>query len=56
MCEPWIFGGISTEPPAKEQLAAFLEQNGLKLADFEPIGKTDKGKRLLGGLALAVND
>ncbi len=52
--EPWIFGGISTEPPAKEQLAAFLERNGLKLADFEPIGRQDQ--QLHGGLALGVNE
>jgi len=52
--EPWIFGGISTKPPAKEQLAVFLERNGLTLANFEPIGK--QGKRLHGGLALAVNE
>jgi hypothetical protein len=38
------------------QLADFLEQNGLTLAKFEPIGKGDKKQRLDGGLALAVND
>ena len=53
--EPWMFG-ISTDPPAKEQLAVFLGQNGLKLAEYEPIGKGDKRQRLDGGLALAVNE
>ena len=53
--EPWRFG-ISTDPPAKEQLAVFLEQNGLALAQFEPFGKGDKKQRLDGGLVLAVND
>jgi methyltransferase (TIGR00027 family) len=53
--EGWTFG-IPTRTPAKEQLAAFLEQNGLTLAKYEPIGKGDKKQRLEGGLALAVND
>lgn len=53
--EGWTFG-IPTVTPAKEQLAAFLEQNGLTLTKYEPIGKGDKKERLEGGLALAVND
>ncbi|UCD72916.1 MAG: SAM-dependent methyltransferase [Candidatus Bathyarchaeota archaeon] len=53
--EPWMFG-ISTDPPAKEQLVEFLGHNGLKLAEYEPIGKGDKKQRLDGGLALAVNN
>jgi methyltransferase (TIGR00027 family) len=56
MGEPWLFGGISTDQAAKEQLAAFLGQNGLKLANYEPIGKEGKKKRLDGGFALAVNE
>jgi methyltransferase (TIGR00027 family) len=54
--EAWIFDGISAESPAKENLAAFLDQNGLALAGYEPIGKGDKQGRRDGGLALAVND
>ncbi len=51
--EPWTFG-ISTEAPAKEQLAKFLEQNGLRLADYEPVGDAESS-RPHGGLAVAVN-
>jgi methyltransferase (TIGR00027 family) len=54
--EPWTFGGISAESPAKEQLAVYLERNGLTLVGYEPIGKGDKKQRLDGGLALAAND
>ena len=52
--EPWTFG-ISTEAPAKEQLAKFLEQNGLRLAEYEPVGDVESG-RPHGGLAVAVNE
>lgn len=41
---------------AKENLGAFLDQNGLALTGYEPIGKGDKKGRLDGGLALAVNE
>jgi methyltransferase (TIGR00027 family) len=54
MGEPWVFG-ISTVKPAREQLKNFLEQYGLKLSRYEPIGKVDKRQRVEGGLALAVN-
>lgn len=53
--ESWVFG-INTEAPAEEHLIAFLEQNCLKLAEYEPIGKGDEKGRLDGGLVLAVND
>jgi hypothetical protein len=53
--EPRQFG-IGTEHPAKEQLADFLEQNGLRLAEYVPIGSGDKKQRLDGGFVLAVND
>jgi methyltransferase (TIGR00027 family) len=53
--EPWTFG-ISTDSPAEEQLVKFLGQNGLRLAEYEPIGIGDKEQRLDGGLVLAVND
>jgi methyltransferase (TIGR00027 family) len=53
--ESWVFG-INTEAPAEKHLIAFLEQNGLKLAKYEPVGKGDEKQRLDGGLALAVND
>ena len=53
--EGWTFG-IPTLTPPEEQLAAFLEQNGLTLTKYEPIGKGDKKQRIEGGLALAVND
>jgi methyltransferase (TIGR00027 family) len=52
--EPHLLG-ISTEPPARAQLVAFLGENGLKLAEFEPVGKGDDQHRVDGGLALAVN-
>lgn len=52
--EPWTFG-ISTEAPAREQLAKFLEQNGLELAEYEPVGDVEGGERPHGGLAVAVN-
>ena len=51
--EPWTFG-ISTEAPAKETLAAFLKQNGLQLAKYEPVGDIESG-RPHGGLVVAVN-
>lgn len=52
--EPCTFG-ISTETPAKEQLAKFLEQNGLRLAEYEPTGEVEGGEQPHGGLAVAVN-
>jgi methyltransferase (TIGR00027 family) len=52
--EPWTFG-ISIEAPAKETLAAFLKQNGLRLAEYEPVGDVAGGERMHGGLAVAVN-
>ena len=52
--EPWTFG-ISTESPAQEQLAAFLDQNGLKLAKYEPIGEVGNGHMPDGGLVVAVH-
>jgi methyltransferase (TIGR00027 family) len=52
--EPHLYG-ISTEPPARAQLAALLSENGLELAEFEPVGKGDEQNRVDGGLALAVN-
>ena len=51
--EPWTFG-ISTEAPAQEQLAVYLQQNGLRLADYEPVGDAESS-RLHGGLVVAVN-
>jgi methyltransferase (TIGR00027 family) len=54
MREGWIFG-IPTESPAREQLTAFLKEKGLRLTEYEAIGKADKKGRLDGGLALAVN-
>ena len=53
--ESWIFA-INSEAPAEEHLIALLEQNGLKSAKYEPMGKGDDQQRLDGGLALAVND
>ncbi|WP_053057979.1 class I SAM-dependent methyltransferase [Rubrobacter aplysinae] len=53
--EPWTFG-ISTEAPAREQLAKFLERNGLRLAEYEPVGEVEGGERPHGGLAVAVNE
>jgi methyltransferase (TIGR00027 family) len=52
--EPWVFG-ISTEAPAEQQLAAFLEQNGLHLAAYEAIGDLTNGEKAQGGLAMAIN-
>lgn len=52
--EPWTFG-ISTEAPAKERLAAYLKQNGLQLAEYEPVGDVEGDERPHGGLAVAIN-
>lgn len=51
----WVFG-IRTDSPAQENLTAFLAENGLRLAGYEPVGKPDPKQRLVGGLALAAND
>ena len=50
----WVFG-ISTDSPTEEKLTAFLDENGLKLAEYEPIGNADRKQRLIGGLVLATN-
>lgn len=50
----WVFG-ISTDSPAEEKLTAFLDENGLELAEYEPIGNADRKQRLIGGLVLATN-
>lgn len=42
--------GISTQPPARDQVSAFFEGTGLALAEHEPFGK----KVHFGGLVLAV--
>lgn len=52
--EPLLWG-INTDHPAEQQVAAYLEQHGLALAAFEPIGKADESHRADGGLVLAVN-
>jgi methyltransferase (TIGR00027 family) len=58
--EPHVFG-IPTEPPAEERLAVFLRENGLTLAEYEPIGADsrhsagDERHRADGGLVLATN-
>ena len=44
--------GISTRPPPRDRVAAFLEGTGLALAEHELFGK----RVLLGGLVLAVNE
>jgi methyltransferase (TIGR00027 family) len=53
--EPWTFG-IITEAPARERLEKFLERNGFRLAEYEPVGDVEDGERPHGGLAVATNN
>jgi len=52
--EGWYFG-VNVEPPAEENVAAYLQEHGLTLTNFEPLGGTDKKGRRDGAYVLAVN-
>jgi O-methyltransferase involved in polyketide biosynthesis len=51
--EPWRFG-LDNTPPARERVASFLKECGLSLDEQYNIGSETRGKRALGGFAIAV--
>lgn len=52
--EEWRFG-LPTDPPVEDHAAAYLAEHGLTLADFEPLGSTDRQGRQHGIYMLARN-
>lgn len=51
--EPWRFG-IPSTPPARKQVAAFLESCGLSMSEQHNIGQETDRKHADGGLAVAI--
>ncbi len=51
--EAWTFG-ISTVAPARPHVEAFLAANGLRLLEWQPVGRDEADAPALGGLVLAV--
>ena len=51
--EPWTFG-ISTMPPARLHLQAFLSVIGLAPLEWEPVGPDEPGRPAFGGIVMAV--
>ena len=51
--EPWRFG-LDNTPPARERVASFLKECGLSLDKQYTIASETRGKRALGGFAIAV--
>lgn len=52
--EPWL-SGISTDSPAREQVANLLEAHGLRLERYEPFGEESANEKPFGGLVVAVS-
>jgi O-methyltransferase involved in polyketide biosynthesis len=53
--EPLLFG-ISTDPPARQQVATLLEAHRLTLERYEPFGEESANKKPFGGLVMAVSN
>ena len=51
--EPWTFG-ISTMPPARLHLQAFLSVIGLAPLEWEPVGPDEPDRPAFGGIVMAV--
>ena len=52
--ELWLFG-ISTDPPARQQVANLLEAHRLALERYEPFGEESANKKPLSGLVVSVS-